>query len=96
MSFQIYDYISTETAYQKPTDVDMVKVCVFPGSRPADSLVKYITGSNDLHLDPLMVAPGVKVNERFTANIVECVEVRPKKKSCVSGNPALPIGTGRP
>jgi len=46
----------------------------------------------------------VVINPQWIVDVMACVvsvknspiQVRPKKKSCVSGNPTLPIGTGRP
>ena len=61
--------------YSKP-DEDIVKLCIIQGSSSTKSLIKHLALEYENTLEPLIVKYNYKVRSNYTANMVECDEVR--------------------
>ena len=63
-------------SYPKPPDEDIVKLCIINGSGSSKSLIKHLKVEYENQLEPLIAEYNFKVRSNYTANIVECDEVR--------------------
>ena len=63
-------------SYQKPDNVDVVKLCVVQSPASQHSFVKHLKGDTDKSKEILETLSLFKISERFKTNIVECDEVR--------------------
>ena len=75
--YNLYHFqFSAAPSYPKPLDEDIVKLCIINGSGSSKSLIKHLKLEYENQLEPLIAEYNFKVRSNYTANIVECDEVR--------------------
>ncbi|KAL4233400.1 hypothetical protein ACF0H5_008081 [Mactra antiquata] len=61
-------------SYAKPSDDDVVKLCIIHGPGSTHSLIKYFKKDKDTSFDHLSTLSNFQIDNRFKVNMVECHE----------------------